>query len=488
MSGFKKLELDFLWEISNSLAGNFNEQELIEGVKTIFEKFLNVNNVQAFLWDEHSSSLRDFVKSWVNVDKNKQQEFVEKIFHSLQDAPEKSFILNNKVLSYTFSIKQLEERFSASLKPENNILYFPLRNEKKVLGVLELNFDEIINEVKKSDFLISIGIAAAQISGSIINKLLNNQMVVNINFHSVIKNIAKLIETQYDLTYILPIIGEMLDKFVSDHLIYIFMKDENQDYKLVWPLDCKDEKIRTMLEHFKDTKSFVLSPDGKTGLWAIKNDEKTVGVVAAGSLTDKLSSKDIEYIGLLAGQASITIERANSYAQILQYATLDALTGLNNRRQFEVRLNQEVATAKRKQKPLCCIMLDIDHFKKVNDTYGHSAGDSVLKTVAKVISAQLREYDIASRYGGEEFCILLPFTTIKEAEFVAQRLRVAVENTEAQVPDLGTLNVTISVGVSSYEESFETPETLYQKADMALYEAKKSGRNKVVVFTKDLQG
>ena len=127
-------------------------------------------------------------------------------------------------------------------------------------------------------------------------------------------------------------------------------------------------------------------------------------------------------------------------------------------------------------------MLDIDHFKKVNDTYGHAAGDCVLKNVANVIANELREYDIASRYGGEEFCILLPDTKIDEAEFVAKRLRAAVEKTDIDVPDLGVLNVTISVGVSKFEKNYENPEILHQKADIALYEAKHGGRNRVVVY------
>ena len=122
----------------------------------------------------------------------------------------------------------------------------------------------------------------------------------------------------------------------------------------------------------------------------------------------------------------------------------------------------------------------------MNDTYGHAAGDFVLKNVANVISREVREYDIASRYGGEEFCILLPDTNIEEAEFVAQRLRAAVEKTDIDVPDLGVLNVTISVGVSKFEKTYENPEILHQKADIALYEAKRAGRNRVVVYNPDM--
>ena len=127
-------------------------------------------------------------------------------------------------------------------------------------------------------------------------------------------------------------------------------------------------------------------------------------------------------------------------------------------------------------------MTDIDYFKKVNDTYGHAAGDIVLQTVSKIMRSGLREYDVAGRYGGEEFVILLPFTKIDEAKRVAERLRKAVED---KVIDISKANdetkeirVTISIGVSELVNDDE----LIKNSDKALYKAKESGRNKVVIY------
>jgi diguanylate cyclase (GGDEF)-like protein len=131
-------------------------------------------------------------------------------------------------------------------------------------------------------------------------------------------------------------------------------------------------------------------------------------------------------------------------------------------------------------------MTDIDFFKGVNDTYGHAVGDLVLKTIAKVIRGQLREYDIAGRYGGEEFSILLPFTKIEEAKMVAERLRKAIEEKVIDIskinPDseIKEISVTLSLGIYEMQES-DNDEDLLKKADKALYEAKNTGRNKVVV-------
>ena len=113
---------------------------------------------------------------------------------------------------------------------------------------------------------------------------------------------------------------------------------------------------------------------------------------------EKLSVKEIEYLDQLTKQAAATINRANIYAEVLKHATLDALTGINNRHQFEIRLRQEVAASIRQNIPLCAIMIDIDFFKSVNDTYAHQAGDAVLKEISNTIKNSLRESDIPSSY------------------------------------------------------------------------------------------
>ena len=155
---------------------------------------------------------------------------------------------------------------------------------------------------------------------------------------------------------------------------------------------------------------YILTNDDKIGAFPLVSEDEVTGCIVARSMIEKLSKRDIDYLEQLTRQAAATINRANTYSTILQYATLDALTNLNNRRQFETRLGQEISITKRQNNPLCAMMVDIDFFKKVNDTYGHAAGDEVLRTVAAIIKEQLRESDIPARYGGEEFAVLLPFT------------------------------------------------------------------------------
>ena len=136
-------------------------------------------------------------------------------------------------------------------------------------------------------------------------------------------------------------------------------------------------------------------------------------------------------------------------------------------------------------------MIDIDFFKKVNDTYGHASGDEVLRTAASVIKAQLRESDIPARYGGEEFAVLLPFTKLEEAKMVAERLRKAVENKKIDISKINTespqknISVTISLGVAEYNNG-DSEDILLQNADKALYKAKESGRNRVEEYAQNL--
>jgi diguanylate cyclase (GGDEF)-like protein len=276
----------------------------------------------------------------------------------------------------------------------------------------------------------------------------------------------------------------MLDRFITDHLIYVFLKQDNE-FKLVWPKACKDERIYDILTQLTPETEYLLTNNDKIGAFPLISEEGEItGCIVARSTLDVLSKRDISYLEQLTRQSAITINRANSYSKILQYATIDALTNLNNRRQFELRLGQEIATTKRQKNSLCAMMIDIDFFKKVNDTYGHASGDAVLRGVASIIKSALRESDIPSRYGGEEFAILLPYTHIKEAEIVGERLRNAVENSPLPIndenADTKTINVTISMGLAEFIYD-ETGEELFERADNALYEAKKSCRNKVCV-------
>jgi two-component system cell cycle response regulator len=165
----------------------------------------------------------------------------------------------------------------------------------------------------------------------------------------------------------------------------------------------------------------------------------------------------------------------------IELAVTDALTGLNNRRYLDNHLKILFDRSLARGRPLSVLITDIDRFKHVNDTHGHDAGDEVLKEFAARIRSTVRGADLACRYGGEEFVVVMPDTPAEVAAAVAERLRASVENMPVKLREGGVaLNITASFGISCRLETVETPEQLMKQADLALYEAKRAGRNRVV--------
>jgi diguanylate cyclase (GGDEF)-like protein/PAS domain S-box-containing protein len=168
--------------------------------------------------------------------------------------------------------------------------------------------------------------------------------------------------------------------------------------------------------------------------------------------------------------------------QLLQEQTIrDGLTGLFNRRYLDETLPREMSRAKRDGYPLAVMMIDIDHFKQINDTYGHAGGDEALRALAAIFRQSAREGDIACRYGGEEFAIMLPRMSIEAALARAEKWRLGIESTQVQHGDL-KIHFTISAGVAGYPDHASDYETLIERADLALYASKNSGRNRITRF------
>jgi diguanylate cyclase (GGDEF)-like protein len=181
-------------------------------------------------------------------------------------------------------------------------------------------------------------------------------------------------------------------------------------------------------------------------------------------------------------------ERKKVQAKLEHIVTLDPLTGLYNRRHFFELTQQELDRSRRYNRPLSVIMLDIDHFKQVNDQFGHLVGDRVIVEVARRIQKALRRVDLACRYGGEEFAVLLPETPVIQGEMVASRLWRLVTEQPTVSGEL-KLKITVSVGVATYQHDGAIEvDTLLDRADRAMYAAKESGRNRVMVFSESMNG
>jgi diguanylate cyclase (GGDEF)-like protein len=176
-------------------------------------------------------------------------------------------------------------------------------------------------------------------------------------------------------------------------------------------------------------------------------------------------------------QMNTTLKKRNK--KLHELSVTDSLTGLYNHKHLMDKLASEVTRSERHNHPFAVLMIDIDYFKKYNDTYGHQAGDDVLRRMASIFTESIRSSDYAARYGGEEFMILLPETGIDEALQGAKRIRKQLAK-ETFGDDKKKIPITISMGVATYPEHGEDPATLVSKADGALYQAKTAGRDRVI--------
>jgi diguanylate cyclase (GGDEF)-like protein len=196
----------------------------------------------------------------------------------------------------------------------------------------------------------------------------------------------------------------------------------------------------------------------------------------------RLGKDQVETLRSAVNHVGLALRNALAFKEVKLRADRDGLTKLYNRRSFDERLVYEIKRRSRYHHDLSLLMVDLDHFKSVNDTYGHKAGDLVLRKVGEILSTVFRTTDLAARYGGEEFVVLLPHTSEEAAWKLAERVRTAIENCAF---DFGGQNfsVTASIGVASVEGGSlsATDDDLVLKADKALYQAKNNGRNMVVV-------
>jgi diguanylate cyclase (GGDEF)-like protein len=196
------------------------------------------------------------------------------------------------------------------------------------------------------------------------------------------------------------------------------------------------------------------------------------------------ASDFLAHMGVIA---SFCIENVVNRARLLRSGFTDVLTGWHNRRYLTVRIGEELARARRDKSRLVCLMLDVDHFKRVNDTWGHAAGDVVLQELAQRIESQVRASDVAARYGGEEFVVLLPGTDVESASKLAERIRTEIAASPIVLPGGEEVTITASIGIAEVtpgpdDKDLKTlGDSLIARADVALYAAKSAGRDRVVV-------
>ncbi len=235
--------------------------------------------------------------------------------------------------------------------------------------------------------------------------------------------------------------------------------------------DPKQQVLFTKKAKLKGMESLLVLP-------LVVREEPIGTLIVAAKAPSAFGTSVRETLQALTNQLAVAMANARAVCQLEELATTDGLTGCLNKRAFLDQMEQKLMAAQRFGRKLSVIVTDLDHFKAVNDTYGHAAGDRVLKALGGVLRRVKRETDLVARFGGEEFCLLCEETDARGARLLAERVREELENIEL-LTELGPLKVTASLGVATFPDHASTAEDLFVQGDKALYEAKNRGRNQV---------
>jgi diguanylate cyclase (GGDEF)-like protein len=257
-----------------------------------------------------------------------------------------------------------------------------------------------------------------------------------------------------------------LVKYFTRHNAPVYIKQLNRQKEFV-----------PYVQKLKELGIFIIAP--------IMYSERVQGIIATGEklYSTEFTQTDFELFHVLVNIISISIENSLHYEAVKNLSLTDEMTNLHNYRSFISRLKEEINRAKRNKSDISLVILDIDHFKNYNDTLGHQAGDEALREVGKVLRKTVRDEDIVSRYGGEEFCIIFPGIAKEGITSLCERIRIKIEKHKfykEKVQPTGML--TISLGGASFPKDANDMHTLIQKADEALYRAKHLGRNQIQIY------
>jgi len=391
-----------------------------------------------------------------------------------------------------------------------SIISVPLKIKDRVIGVINIDnrgkgdFFNKYDLQLLSDFANEAAIAIENIG-------LHQEIKEELKEHALIYKINNFMNSTLDLEAILIKVVKSIQKYFNYFICDILLLDEQKENLYIAAVDGylveNRRNIRIKLGQGVTGKVAVsgkplLVPDvtkfkgyiqgtkkvRSEAAVPLKVNDELIGVLNVESKElNAFDKRDIKLLSILSTPVAIAIQNARLHQQMRNLAIIDELTGLYNFRYLMERLEEEPKRAQRYERPLALIMADIDHFKEYNDTFGHLEGNKALKSLAHILKVNVREVDIVGRYGGEEFIIILPEANQEEAQEIAERIRLKVENyrfinSKNHPDETDEKKLTLSLGVTSCFQDMISPKGLIYKVDQALYQAKRKGRNRVEVI------
>ncbi len=391
-----------------------------------------------------------------------------------------------------------------------SLVMVPAMEDDNVKGILLADSRELQYFTNKEESLLSL--AAYQIMQEIRNYNIVREVEYNAKESSVLNQLGKRLNASLDLSDTIHVMISAIDDLVNCELIAVVFNTD--DDKLCRINAVRGEKFEGLVgKEFKKDEgicSYVISRKRKIffkdlSLVAEKKrvfdrsvkikDMQTVfilpliskdtafgAVLIAYRQQAAMTSHTISTIETLVNQSASSIANAKMYLKVERMATTDGLTGLFNHRCFQERINEEMERVERYPEKLSILLMDIDHFKKFNDTYGHPVGDKVLKTAASIFQSSLRKVDFAARYGGEEFVAILINTDKKGAIKMGERIRKNIARKQVEISK-EKVSISVSIGLATYPDNSKDKKGIINLADKALYFAKETGRNRCVHYS-----
>jgi len=389
----------------------------------------------------------------------------------------------------------------------------PLYEREEVSGVLAVCSVKVDRFSKEDEKIAQT--FANQVGLALQNSRLYSESQQRLKEQSILNEISRSLSSRLSLDELMELVYQQINRFMDARSLVIIgynaendechplflkmgegetMSAENQDSGSLSGYVIKERKP-LLLSSQAEVQQFLQATGRKSYILPLPKSAMLVPLIAAEKVIGSMGVRNIERDGVysqndlslftnIAAQVSIYLENARLYDRMQKLATIDTLTGLLTRRQFFMLANREVERARRYKKSLAILMLDIDHFKQVNDTYGHSAGDQVLQEVALLCMQVMRRVDIIGRYGGEEFVFCLPEASLASAVGAAERLRKLIAEAEINTSQ-GAVRIRVSLGVAGLNSRYNELETLLECADRALYAAKRQGRDRVEIFKEE---
>jgi diguanylate cyclase (GGDEF)-like protein len=485
-----------LYDASQAVISTFDLDEVLARILSILEQYFHLKHIAILLLDAESQQLR--VRSHTGWNDASLQTLLSPGTGLIGTAAQ------NKRLVYVPDVSK-DSRYIQTIETTKSELAVPLIVRDEVVGVLDCQSEQL--NFFDPDTIDLLRIFSTQASVAIQNARLYSLEQRKAAQLEAINHIARQTTAVLDINELLGKVSTfVLQAFPVDH-VAIYLKESDHFVFLehrgrLTPIDAAGSSFPTsaglsgravstekaVLENdvqnardyipgFKETRAELCIP--------LQSFGETMGVLCLESARiNAFDPADLPALESVADICANAIQNARYVQRVRHMAYVDGLTGIYNRRFFETRIEEEIERAKRYQGAMSVIMFDIDHFKRLNDEFGHLLGDDVLRQVSNLFNQNLRKADVACRFGGEEFAIIVPETTGEDAYAVADKLRRVIAQT--LFPGVPRA-VTVTAGVASYPVNGTTRDELVKAADEALYAGKQAGRNTVVTASSILK-